>query len=430
MREETKTLLKEKWNIPERLLELSEISEKETVSQRKRIGETADFNQLKVLNAFQDNQVSDYHFFPSTGYGFHDSGRETLDRVTAQIFGTEKALVRMQFVSGTHALSSVLFGNLRPGDRWVSIVGTPYDTILPVINGHGGHGGSLKEWGIHYEEIPLNGNYKFDEEKIAELLKNPPKMVYIQRSLGYTWRPSVNLDEMARIIAKIKTAAPETIVMVDNCYGEFAETKEPTEIGADITGGSLIKNAGGGIAPAGGYIAGKAEIVEKAAIYLTSPGIGPDEGATLGVNRLFYQGLFMAPSIVAGAMEGAVWASHLLGALGFEVMPGPDALRTDIIQGIMFGNEERLKTFCAGIQHSSPVDGMAVPEAVNMPGYRDPIIMAGGTFIQGSSIELSCDGPLREPYSAYLQGGLSFSHIKLGVIRALAAMAEKDMLKL
>lgn len=419
MLKETIDLLKTKWGIDSRFIRLAEEAETATATRRAEIREIGAYNQLKVLTAFQKHGISDYHFKGSTGYGFGDSGRDTLDEIYADVFETEKALVRLQFVSGTHALSSVLFGTLRPGDSWLSIVGTPYDTMIPVINGGKLWSGSLEEWGIKYREVALSSDNDFDRDTILKELQTKTKLVYIQRSLGYTWRPSINLKKMKEIIAFVKQASPESIVMVDNCYGEFADICEPTSIGADITGGSLIKNAGGGIAPAGGYIAGRADIVDRAAIYLTSPGIGPDEGATLGTCRLMYQGLFMAPSIVSGAVEGAVWAAQMLKSCGFEVMPEPLAERTDIIQGIKFRDPKIMSSFCRGIQAASPVDSMAIPEAVNMPGYRDPIIMAGGTFVQGSSIELSCDGPLREPYSAYLQGGLSYSHIQFGVLKAL-----------
>ena len=425
---DTKKLLKDKWNISDRIISLAEKAETQTLTARIKIRDIGSYNQLKVLTAMKAHGVSEYHLGGTTGYGFHDDGRDTLDKVFASIFGCEKALVRLQFVSGTHALSSVLFGNLRPGDTWLSIVGAPYDTMIPVINGGGHWRGSLKEWNINYDQVELKEDNTFDYDAISNALKTEIKLVYIQRSLGYTWRPPVTLSQMEKVINHIKELSPNTIVMVDNCYGEFAEMIEPTQIGADITGGSLIKNAGGGIAPAGGYIAGKSDLVENSAIYLTSPGIGPDEGATLGMNRLLYQGLFIAPQTVSSATEGAVWASYILEDLGFEVMPKYDSERTDIIQGIKFGTPEKMQAFCRGIQQSSPVDSSAVPEPVDMPGYRDPIIMAGGTFIQGSSIELSCDGPLRKPYSAYLQGGLSFGHVQIGVMRALSYMEELGMI--
>lgn len=419
MLSQTKDILRFKWGISDRLIKSAEEAEKSTLEARLRIKEIGAHNQLKVLTAFKRHGVSDYHLKGTTGYGFGDAGRDVLDEIYADVFGAEKALVRMQFVSGTHALASVLFGVLRPGDKWISVIGTPYDTMAPVIQGGNRWRGSLSEWGIEYGEIPLDVNYSFDKGKIKEALKEKIKLVYIQRSLGYTWRPSVNLEMIREIAAYIKSLSPETVIMADNCYGEFADTEEPISVGADVMAGSLIKNAGGGLSPAGGYVAGRKDIVEKASVYLTSPGIGPDEGATLGVLRLMYQGFFMAPSIVSGAIEGAIWASAMLKSFGFEVLPEPDGVRTDIIQGIKFSDPEIMKSFCKGIQNASPIDASAVPEAVDMPGYRDPIIMAGGTFVQGSSIELSCDGPLRSPYAAYLQGGLSFAHIQFGVLNAL-----------
>ncbi len=424
----TKTCLEDEWHIPAALLQKAEVSERETAHIRAEFRAIVEYNQLKVLSAFREQAIAETHFYGTTGYGFHDAGREALDRLCARIFRAEKALVRWQFVSGTHALSSVLFGVLRPGDLWLSLIGSPYDTLHPVIDGGGQWQGSLKEWGVRYREIPLTAGHDVDLERVGDALAEKPKMAYIQRSLGYTWRPSLSLEKMERIISFIKSRAPGTIVMVDNCYGEFVEVKEPLEAGADVVGGSLIKNLGGGIAPCGGYIAGREAIVDQAAISLTSPGIGPDEGATMGMTRLLMEGLFLAPATVGHAVEGAILASHLLNSLGFPVMPGWQEKRTDIIQAIGLGSPERLKAFCRGIQQSSPVDSFAVPEAVNMPGYRDPIIMAGGTFVQGSSIELSADGPLREPYAVYLQGGLSYHHVKIGVLKALAEMIKENLI--
>lgn len=426
----TKELLCGQFEISPSLLERAEESEKATEERRKEFRQIVEFNQLKVLAAFTRHQVSESHFAGTTGYGFHDPGRETIDRICADIFKAEKGLVRCQIVSGTHALSSILFGNLRPGHRWLSITGKPYDTLHPVIDGNERWEGSLREWGIEYEEVPLTGQHQFDVAGIKSALGRKPRLVYLQRSLGYSYRPSIALAEMQKAIEVIKSHDPSIIVMVDNCYGEFVEPAEPLEMGADVIGGSLIKNLGGGIAPAGGYIAGKEEAVDHASISLTSPGIGPEEGATMTMNRPIAQGLFMAPSTVGQAVEGAIWASHLMSQLGFSTLPAWDAPRTDIIQGILLGGEAHLKSFCRGIQKSSPVDSFAVPEAVSMPGYRDPIIMAGGTFIQGSSIELSADGPLREPFAVYLQGGLSYHHVKIGVLRALHELAKDGLLKL
>jgi len=427
---QTHGCLEHRWRIPAALIKKAGDSERETAGAREEFRATVEFNQLKVLSAFRENAISETHFYGTTGYGFHDTGREALDRLCAGIFNAERALVRWQLVSGTHALSSVLFGVLRPGDLWLSLTGSPYDTLHPVIDGGGRWQGSLREWGIRYREIPLTVDHDVDLDHVGEALAEKPRMAYIQRSLGYTWRPSLTLDRIQAIISHVKSHSPGTVVMVDNCYGEFVETREPLEAGADVVGGSLIKNLGGGIAPCGGYIAGREDVVERAAISLTSPGIGPDEGATMGMTRLLMQGLFMAPTTAGHAVEGAIWASHLLSSLGFPVMPRWDEKRTDIIQAIGLGSPERLKAFCRGIQGSSPVDSFAVPEAVSMPGYRDPIIMAGGTFVQGSSIELSADGPLRDPYAVYLQGGLSYHHVKFGVLNALTEMAKENLLTL
>lgn len=428
MRAETEKLLKKSWNISPALLKRADLSEEMTAEMREERRSITEYNQLRVCAAFCEERVEEHHFAGSTGYGFHDSGRDTLDRLFARIFGGEEALVRWQFVSGTHALASILFGNLRPGDRWLSIVGAPYDTLHPVIDGSSQWPGSLREWGIEYDEISLTSDHRIDTEKLSEAMTENTRLVYIQRSLGYTFRPSLSLETLTEAIGNIKSLQPSCRVMVDNCYGEFVEISEPLHCGADIIGGSLIKNSGGGIAPAGGYIAGKADMVRRAAVYLTSPGIGPDEGATLGINRLLFQGLFMAPSVVGQAVEGAIWAAHLLESLGFRVLPSWDGKRTDIIQAVMLGSKASQRAFCRGIQKSSPVDSFAVPEAVSMPGYRDPIIMSGGTFIQGSSIELSADGPEREPYAVYLQGGLSYHHVKAGVLCALQELLNEGIL--
>jgi cystathionine beta-lyase family protein involved in aluminum resistance len=430
MKDMTRHILRRTWNIPDRIIELAEVSERETEVRRREIREIVELNQTRVLAAFRSRGVAEHHFWGTTGYGFHDAGRETLDQIMADVFRAPRGYVRCQLVSGTHALSSILFGILRPGDRWLSIIGKPYDTLQPVIDGGARWAGSLTEWGIDYDEVPLTEKHTVDLEAVRLALSGPqkPRLVYIQRSLGYTWRPSITLEVMERIIAFVKSLDPSVIVMVDNCYGEFVEDREPIELGADILGGSLIKNAGGGVAPTGAYIVGRADLVEKAAIYLTSPGIGPDEGATLGINRLLFQGFFLAPSVVGQALEGAIWAAHLLSKLGYAVLPEWDAPRTDIIQGILLGTPSRLNAFCRGIQGASPVDSRAIPEAVSMPGYKDPIIMSGGTFIQGSSIELSADGPLREPYAVYLQGGLSYYHVKCGVMSALAELEKEGLI--
>lgn len=429
---ETRALLQSHFGIAPRLVELGEASEQATEKRRRSFRRIAELNQLKVLQAFQKNNVSESHFAGTSGYGFHDSGRAALDRICADIFHTESGLIRWQFVSGTHALSSILFGNLRPGDNFLSITGPPYDTLQPVINGKERWQGSLAEWGIGYGEIALTEKNAIDSKAMERVLrgKKKPRLVYMQRSVGYSARPSISLQMMKKAINSIKSIDSRILIMVDNCYGEFVDIIEPTDFGADILGGSLIKNPGGGIIPTGAYIVGRKDPLEKAAIHLTSPGIGPDEGATMGILRTLFQGLFMAPSIVCHAVEGAIWAAHLLESLGMKVIPTWRERRTDTIQGIILGGIPHLRAFCRGIQKCSPVDSMAIPEAVSMPGYRDPILMAGGTFIQGSSIELSADGPLREPYAVYLQGGLSYHHVKAGVMSALNEMLKDGLLKL
>jgi len=417
--ERTKQALLDRCGIGAELLKQAEEADEATRPFREKTRRISELNQLKVLLAYQEENLGEGHFAGSTGYGFHDTGREALDRALARIMGTEAALVRWQIVSGTHALSAVLFGNLRPGDEWVSVTGKPYDTLQPVIEGGPG---SLADWGITFRHLDLIGDGRMDFESLAFFLAPETRLVYIQRSRGYDWRSSFSIEEISMMIRRIREILPNVMVMVDNCYGEMVEEIEPTEAGADVIAGSLIKNLGGGICPTGGYIAGKKELVENAARHLTAPGIGEEEGATLGINRVMAQGIFLSPLIVREALEGAIWASYLLEKNGFDVSPRWNDKRTDIIQGIRLGSKERLEIFCRAIQSAGPVDHRAVPTAARLPGYRDPIVMAGGTFIQGSSIELSADGPLREPYAAYLQGGLSSDHVKIAVLIAIAEL--------
>jgi cystathionine beta-lyase family protein involved in aluminum resistance len=399
-----------------------------TKAAREKVRESLYANQEKVLAAFTGERVGEHHFFGTTGYGFNDAGREALDRVFARIFGAESAIVRHSIVSGTHALSAVMRGNLRPGDEILCATGEPYDTIKPVLGLDKKWGGGLDEWGITTKIAPLDGNGRPSLESILEGINEKTRMAFIQRSRGYTWRPSYNVELIASLTRAIKERKESVIVMVDNCYGEMVETLEPAQAGADVMGGSLIKNMGAGVAPTGGYIVGRRDVVERSASALTCPGIGGDEGATLGLGRLLFQGVFMAPLIVSQALEGAIWASYLLESLGIETSPRWDEHRTDIIQGIKLGSVEKQKAFCRGIQEACPVDSTAVPEAADLPGYRDPILMAGGTFIQGSSIELSCDGPLRPPYAVYLQGGLSFAHVQIGVQNAVERMKREGLI--
>lgn len=375
-------------------------------------------NTAKVLAAFWANHVSESHFGSTTGYGYDDAGRDVIERVYAQIFGAEDALVRTQFISGSHALSKTLFGILRPGDLLLSISGTPYDTLHEVI-GIIDNPSSLKSFGVLYDEISL-ANDDFDEEKIVDYLKSHfVKVVEIQRSKGYSSRKSISIDKCQKIIAKIKEVSPKTIVMVDNCYCEFVGVLEPTEVGADVVVGSLIKNLGGGLAPNGGYVVGKKEIIQLVAEALTLPGEGRDVGPTLGVNKAFLQGIFMAPQVVRDALKTNYLASYLLDKLGYQVEPSPLEERVDIVLTILFGNKKDMCLYCEGIQAGSPIDSFVKPIPVDMPGYQDQVIMAAGAFTQGSSIELSCDGPIREPYLAYQQGGLTFESGAIGVLKAV-----------
>ncbi len=378
--------------------------------------------QIKILNAFQKNQASDFHLNGSTGYGYGDTGRDILELIWADIFKAEKALVRSNIASGTHALALCLFGILLPGDTFVSISGEPYDTLQTII-GRNKEMGTLSELGIHHKVVELV-NDAFDFDGIAKTVTPDTKMVCIQRSRGYNWRKSLTIAQIEEAIRFVKNINPEIIVFVDNCYGEFVELKEPLEIGADLIAGSLIKNPGGGLAPRGGYVAGKAHLVDRAAARLTAPGIAEDVGSALDFNRLAYQGLFMAPLIVEQSMKGAIFAAQLLTQLGYKVSPAADAVRTDIIQAIQLDEPDNVRKFCRGIQMASPLDAHVTPYDAQLPGYDDPVIMAGGTFVQGSSIELSIDGPMREPYIVYMQGGLSVAHVIAGVVAAVGQMEQ------
>lgn len=399
-----------------------------TSKVREQVRERASVNQWKALEALQSVGLMEAHFFPTTGYGFTDCGRDALDQATARLFRTEAARLRLQIVSGTHALAAGLFGSLKPGDELLSITGAPYDTLLPVIGVKDCKPGSLAHWGVSFKALDLLENGHIDIANIAGAINERTALVYLQRSRGYTWRPSLMVKEMAEAIAEVKRLKPDIVVMVDNCYGEMVELAEPTEFGADLIGGSLIKNMGGSTAPCGGYLAGTQKCVENAMNYLTAPGIGADEGPTLGYNRVLAQGLFMAPNIVGQALEGAVWAAYVMQEAGLDPWPRWNDERTDIIQAVCLGSTERQIAFCRGVQKAGAVDHNAVPEPVMQPGYRDPILMAGGTFIQGSSIELSSDGPLRPPYACYLQGGVSFAHVQIGVLLALQELRNSGLL--
>ena len=389
------------------------------------IDETALKNTQKVMQAFQDNRVSDACFAGTTGYGYDDLGRETLDRIYAQVFGTEAALVRTGFVNGTHALTAAMFSLVGPGDTLLAATGAPYDTLRCAIGISGEHHGSLKFYGVDYAQVELAPDGGPDYAAIEKAAADPKvKAVMIQRSRGYEDRRALTVGEIGKICAVVKAANPAAYVMVDNCYGEFTDTVEPTEVGADIMAGSLIKNPGGGVAPTGGYVAGKKDLVERAAMRLTTPGIGGECGSTLGVNRLLFQGLFLAPHTVAQALKTAVFCAAMMERIGLETSPKASEKRSDIIQMIKLGPAGNMKRFCAGIQAGAPVDSYVTPEPWQMPGYDCPVIMAAGSFIQGSSIELSADGPFREPYTVYMQGGLTYESGRLGVMLAASAMLE------
>jgi len=395
----------------------------------EEIDKNAEYNQMKVIKAMQDNKVAEMHLSGTTGYGYNDDGRDTLEKVYSDIFKTEDALVRPQIICGTHALNVALLSNLRPGDELLSPVGKPYDTMDEII-GIRPSKGSLAEYGITYAQVDLLPDGGFDYEGIKNAINERTKLVTIQRSKGYASRPTLSVERIGELISFIKGIKPDVICMVDNCYGEFVERIEPSEVGADMIVGSLIKNPGGGLAPCGGYIAGKKECVEQAAYRLSSPGLGKEVGATLGVNQSFYQGLFLSPVVVAGALKGAIFAANVYEKAGFVVRPDGSEPRYDIIQAVELGSADGLLAFCKGIQAAAPVDSFVTPEPWPMPGYDSDVIMAAGAFVQGSSIELSADGPLKEPYSVFFQGGLTWYHAKLGIMMSVQKMFEKDLIKL
>ncbi len=392
-----------------------------------QIDELSEYNQLKVIGAMQKNQVSEACLLGTTGYGYNDLGRETLEKVYADIFHTEDALVRPQITCGTHALALALMSNLRPGDELFSPVGKPYDTLEEVI-GIRPSKGSLKEYGISYTQVDLLPDGSFDYEGIQAAINDRTRLVTIQRSKGYQTRPTLSVDKIGELIHLIKTVKPDVICMVDNCYGEFTERKEPSDVGADLVVGSLIKNPGGGLAPIGGYLAGKREFIENAAYRLTSPGLGKEVGASLSALPAFYQGLFLAPSVTANALKAAIFAANLYERLGFPVIPNGQESRHDIIQAVTFGDPEGVIAFCQGIQQAAAVDGHVTPEPWDMPGYDSPVIMAAGAFVSGSSIELSADGPIKPPYAVYFQGGLTWQHGKFGIMKSLQKLVEKGII--
>ena len=421
----------ESLGISKKVLEFGAQIEEHLKERFEEIDKRAEFNQMKVIKAMQDNRVSDIHFAATTGYGYNDLGRDTLEAVYASAFHGESALVRPQLTCGTHALAVALASNLRPGDELLSPVGKPYDTLEEVI-GIRDSIGSLKEYGVSYRQVDLLPDGSFDFENIRKAINEKTKLVTIQRSKGYATRPTLSVARIGELISFIKNIKPEVICMVDNCYGEFVETIEPTDVGADMIVGSLIKNPGGGLAPIGGYIVGRKDCIERAAYRLSAPGLGKEVGASLGLNQSFYQGFFLAPTVVAGALKGAVFAANIYEKLGFDVIPNGTESRHDIIQAITFGKPEGVIAFCQGIQAAAPVDSYVAPEPWDMPGYDAPVIMAAGAFVQGSSIELSADGPIKPPYAVYFQGGLTWYHAKLGILMSLQKLVDAgmvDMLK-
>lgn len=414
-------LLKKQYGFTDETIKLYNQAIIDVENEFKIYDEIREYNQLKVLKAFQEERISDNHFTNSTGYGYGDIGRDTLDLVYARIFNAEKALVRPHFVNGTHALGTALFGNLRPGDTILAVTGNPYDTLHSVIGISGEENiGSLKEYGVNYKQVDLVDG-KINIKKALEMIKDDEsiKLIHMQRSTGYGFRNAFQVKELGEAIKAIKELREDLIVFVDNCYGEFIDIIEPTDVGADLIAGSLIKNIGGGIAPTGGYIVGKEKYVEQASYRLTVPGIGAECGCTFGVMKDFYQGLFLAPHVAIEALKGAIFCARIMELAGFEVLPKYNDKRSDIIQAIKFNDKEKLIKFCKGVQYASPIDSFVECEPWAMPGYSDEVIMAAGAFIQGSSIELSADAPIREPYIAYLQGGLTFDHAKIGVLIAL-----------
>ncbi|MDN4073348.1 aminotransferase class I/II-fold pyridoxal phosphate-dependent enzyme [Fictibacillus terranigra] len=412
----------------DRLQRLAIETEEKIRSQHNGIQQRAEFNQLKVLNSFRDHQVSDFHFTPSTGYGYDDAGRDTLEKVYAQVFGAEAALVRPQIISGTHAISLSLFGVLLPGDELLYITGKPYDTLEEIVGIRGKGTGSLKEYSITYAHTELTPEGRPDFNAISKSIKSHTKMIGIQRSKGYADRPSFTIEEIGEMIAFVKEIKPDVIVFVDNCYGEFVEEKEPCEVGADLIAGSLIKNPGGGLAKTGGYIAGRKELVERCSYRLTSPGIGGEAGASLYSLLEMYQGFFLAPHVTAQALKGAVFTAAFLERLGMSTNPSWDAKRTDLIQSVKLEDEKRMIAFCQAIQLVSPVNAHAVPYPGYMPGYENDVIMAAGTFIQGASIELTADGPIRPPYIAFVQGGLTYEHVKIAILTAADRLIQEKLI--
>lgn len=428
MKNYTEKLLTESMGIGKKVLDYVQTAENQVAELFSDLDDIAAYNQYKVLDAFQKCRITDVHFSWTTGYGYNDPGREALEKVYAKVFGTEAALVRPIIVNGTHALTLMLAGVLRPGGELIYCTGSPYDTLWEVIGLRGEGRGSLKDFGISYKQVELKPDGSIDLEALGNAISSKTRAVAVQRATGYGWRKAITIEEIEKWTGYVKRINPDIICLVDNCYGEFLDTKEPTEVGADVAAGSLIKNPGGGLALTGGYIAGREDLIEMISYRMTSPGIGGECGLTFGQSRTMFQGLFIAPKTVNGAVKGAILCAKVFENLGYEVCPGPFDKRSDIIEAVKLGSPEAVIAFCEGIQAAAPVDSHVTPIPCDMPGYDDPVIMAAGAFIQGSSIELSADAPIREPYIVYFQGGLTYEHSKFGVLKALQAMEDKGLL--
>lgn len=426
----TSKLLTEKFNISEEIVSLIEKSEEAVFGLFSELDDIMAYNQYKVLDAFQNNAIRDMHFSWNTGYGYDDPGRDAIERVYADIFHTEASLVRPIIVNGTHALTLTLMGILRPGDELIYCTGAPYDTLEEVIGIRGEGKGSLKEYGVTYKQVELTADGRIDLEALGKAISPATRMIAVQRATGYGWRKAISIEEIEEWVKFVKRIDPSIICMTDNCYGEFLHTKEPTDVGVDVIAGSLIKNPGGGLALTGGYIAGRQNLIDLISYRMTSPGIGGECGLMFGQTRTMLQGLFIAPKTVNGAVKGAILCAKAFELLGYDVCPKPEDVRSDIIQAVKLGSPEGVIAFCKGIQAAAPVDAHVSPEPWAMPGYDDPVIMAAGAFVQGSSIELSADAPIREPYVVYFQGGLTYEHSKFGVIKALQELYDKKLISL
>lgn len=426
----THELLTKEFNISEEVLSLIDKSEQAVSGLFAELDDIMAYNQYKVLDAFQKNTIRDMHFAWNTGYGYDDAGRDAIERVYADIFHTEASLVRPIIVNGTHALTLTIMGILRPGDELIYCTGAPYDTLEEVIGIRGEGKGSLKEYGVTYKQVELTPDGRIDLEALGKAISPATRMITVQRATGYGWRKAISIEEIAEWTAFVKGINPDIICMTDNCYGEFLHTKEPTDVGVDVVAGSLIKNPGGGLALTGGYIAGRQDLIDKISYRMTSPGIGGECGLMFGQTRTMLQGLFLAPKTVNGAVKGAILCAKAFELLGYDVCPKPGDVRSDIIQAVKLGTPEGVIAFCKGIQAAAPVDAHVSPEPWAMPGYDDPVIMAAGAFVQGSSIELSADAPIREPYVVYFQGGLTYEHSKFGVIKALQELYDQKLISL